>query len=130
MTSGLRRAAGVLGVLVGLAILGIGAAGIAVAHPTLLCTEPAADTAVSDAPQAITLMFNELVSVASDAIVVLDKDGRAIPMGASTTARGGQLVLARPVAPLRPGSYTVRWLPPAPTATSWKRNSGSVWATR
>jgi copper transport protein len=109
MTSGLRRAAGVLGVLVGLAILGIGTAGTAGAHPTLLFTEPAADTAVSDAPQAITLMFNEPVSIASDAIVVLDKDGRTVPMGAATTARGGQLVLARPVAPLRPGSYTVRW---------------------
>jgi copper transport protein len=109
MTTGLRRAAGVLGVLVGLAVLGIGTAGTAAAHPTLLFTEPAADTAVSDAPQAITLMFNEPVSIASDAIVVLDKDGRTVPMGAATTARGGQLVVARPVAPLRPGSYTVRW---------------------
>ena len=59
---------------VGLAILGIGAAGTAAAHPTLLFTEPAADTAVPYAPQAITLMFNEQVSIGSDAIVVLDRD--------------------------------------------------------
>jgi copper transport protein len=109
MTTGLRRAAGVLSVFVGLAILGLGAAGTAAAHPTLLFTEPAADTAVSDAPQAITLMFNEQVSIGPDAIVVLDKDGRTVPMGAATTARGGQVVTARPAAPLPPGSYTVRW---------------------
>jgi copper transport protein len=109
MTTGLRRAAGVLGVLVGLAILGLGVAGTAAAHPTLLFTEPAADTAVSDAPQAITLMFNEQVSIGSDAIVVHDKDGRTVSMGAPTTARSGQVVTARPVVPLPPGSYTVRW---------------------
>jgi copper transport protein len=109
MTIRLRRASGVLGVLVGLAILSLGTAGTAAAHPTLLFTEPAADTAVSDAPQAITLMFNEQVSVGSDAIVVLDKDGRAIPVGAATTSRDGQVVTARPAAPLPAGSYTVRW---------------------
>ena len=30
-------------------------------------------------------------------------------MGAPTTARGGQVVTARPAAPLPPGSYTARW---------------------
>lgn len=109
MTTGLRRAAGVLGVLVGLAIVGVGVAGTAAAHPTLLFTEPAADTAVSDAPQAITLMFNEQISIGSDAIVVLDKGGRTVSMGAPKTARGGQVVTARLAAPLPPGSYTVRW---------------------
>jgi copper transport protein len=103
------RAAAVLGVLVVSAALGIGAAGSAAAHPTLLFTDPAADTAVPVAPQAITLMFNEPVTIGSDAVVVLDKDGRAMPIGAATTARGGQLVTARPTAPLPPGSYTVRW---------------------
>ena len=109
MTTVLCRAAGVLGVFVGLAVLGLGAAGTAAAHPTLLFTEPAADTAVSDAPQAITLMFNEQVSIGPDAVVVLDKDGRTVPMGAATSARGGQVVTARPAAALPPGSYTVRW---------------------
>lgn len=109
MTTGLRRAAGMLGVFVGLAVLGLWAAGTAAAHPTLLFTEPSADTAVSEAPQAITLMFNEQVSIGSDAIVVLDKDGRTVPMGAATTARGGRVVTARPAAPLPPGSYTARW---------------------
>ncbi|MGY4647004.1 copper resistance CopC/CopD family protein [Mycobacterium sp. URHB0021] len=109
MTYGLRRAAGVLGVLITLAALALGGAGSAAAHPTLLFTEPAADTATSDAPQVITLMFNETVSIGADAIVVLDKDGRAVPIGSATTARQGQVVTARLAAGLPRGSYTVRW---------------------
>jgi hypothetical protein len=77
MTASVRRAAAVLGVLVVLAALGAGAS--AAAHPTLLFTGPAADTAVPVAPQAITLMFNEPVTIGSHAVVVLDKDGRAMP---------------------------------------------------
>jgi copper transport protein len=109
MSHRLRRAAGVLGVLATLAALALGGAGSAAAHPTLLFTEPAADTAVSDAPQVITLMFNEPVSIGPDAIAVLDKDGRAVPISSATTARQGQVVTARLAAALPSGSYTVRW---------------------
>ncbi|MDT5364636.1 MAG: copper transport protein [Mycobacterium sp.] len=100
---------GVLAVLVALAVLSVGAAGTAAAHPTLLFTDPAADTAVPIAPQAITLMFNEPVTIGADAVVLLDKDGATVPIGVARTARGGQVVTARPSAPLPPGSYTVRW---------------------
>jgi copper transport protein len=106
---GLRRIAGVLGALVALAILSVGTAGMAAAHPTLLFTDPAADTAVPFAPQSITLVFNEPVSIGAAAIVLLDSDGKAIPLGAATTGRQGEVVTARPSAALPPGSYTVRW---------------------
>lgn len=88
MIASIRRAGAVLGVLVVLVALGVGAGGSAAAHPTLLFTDPAADTAVPVAPQAITLMFNEPVTIGSDAVVVLDKDVRAMPIGSATTARG------------------------------------------
>jgi CopC domain len=84
---GLRRIAGVLGALVALAILSVGTAGMAAAHPTLLFTDPAADTAVPFAPQSITLVFNEPVSIGAAAIVLLDSDGKAIPLGAATDRR-------------------------------------------
>jgi copper transport protein len=109
MSTPVRRAAAALGVLVGLVVLSVGGAGSAAAHPTLLFTEPAADTAVSVAPQAITLMFNEPVSIGPGAVIVLDKDGRAVPTSPATTARDGQLVTARLEASPPPGSYTVRW---------------------
>lgn len=109
MTIWFRRAAGVLGILGAVAVLGLGVAGPAAAHPTLLFTEPAAETAVSVAPESITLIFNERVTIGADPVVVLGKDGRAVPTGDPTTARDGQVVTARPAAPLPPGSYTVRW---------------------
>jgi copper transport protein len=109
MSTGVRRGAGALGALLVLAVLSVSSAGPAAAHPTLLFTDPAADTAVPVAPQAITLMFNEAVSIGPEAVVVLDNDGGTMPMGAAITERGGQVVTARPAATLRPGSYTVRW---------------------
>jgi copper transport protein len=104
-----RRAATALGMFLGLALLGVCGAGSAAAHPTLLFTEPAAETAVSVAPQVITLVFNEPVSIGPGAVIVLDKDGRPVPTGPATTARDGQLVTARLEASPPPGSYTVRW---------------------
>jgi copper transport protein len=109
MTIGRRRAAGVFSMLVALAIVGLGSAATAAAHPTLLFTDPAADTAVPVAPQAITLVFNEPVTIGPDAIVVLDKDGHTVPTAVATTVRGGQVLTTRPAAALPPGSYTVRW---------------------
>ena len=109
MTTGLRWVAAALGMLIAMAVLGLCAAGTAAAHPTLLFTDPAADTAVPIAPQAITLVFNEPVTIGADAIVLLDKNGRTVPTETATTARGGQALTARPTAPLPPGSYTVRW---------------------
>ncbi|AII11276.1 copper resistance CopC/CopD family protein [Rhodococcus opacus] len=90
------------------AIAGAGA-GVAGAHPTLLFTDPGADTAVSAPPQSITLMFNEPVTPAAPAIIVHDNAGRAVPMGGAETARDGRVLTARPADTLAPGTYTVRW---------------------
>ena len=109
MTTGLRRTAGLLGIVVALAVLGLQVAGPAAAHPTLLFTEPVADSAVSVAPEAIALKFNESVSIGPDAIVLLDENGRTVATSQATTSDGAQVVTARPAAPVTPGSYTVRW---------------------
>jgi len=102
----LGRAAAVLVVVLGVLL---GGASPASAHPTLLFTDPAADTAVPDTPPAITLVFNEAVTAGPDAITVLDDEGRALPMGAATTAKDGHLVTARPAQTLPTGVYLVRW---------------------
>lgn len=91
------------------AALLIGGAGTAAAHPTLLFTEPGGETAVSDAPQSITLLFNEAATLGPNAVIVFDDAGREMPMEAATTARDGQFVSARPSGTLPPGTYTVRW---------------------
>lgn len=79
----------VAGVLV---VLG---AGIANAHPTLLFTEPGSETAVSEPPQAITLIFNEQVTAGTDAIKVLDGAGRESPMEAAESSKGGRAITSR-----------------------------------
>ena len=41
--------------------------------------------------------------------MLLDKDGREVPIGPPPPARGGQVRDCAPGRPLPPGSYTVRW---------------------
>lgn len=84
-------------------------AGSAQAHPTLLFTEPAAETAVATSPEAITLLFNEPVTIGTRAIVVLDQSRREVPVGPASLARDGRFVTAAPVSALEPGTYAVRW---------------------
>ncbi|HEY9263917.1 copper resistance protein CopC (plasmid) [Mycolicibacterium vanbaalenii] len=59
-------------------------AGSAQAHPTLLFTEPAAEAAVAASPEAITLLFNEPVTIGTRAIVVLDQSRREVEVTAPT----------------------------------------------
>lgn len=75
-----------------LAVLGTG---IANAHPTLLFTEPGSETAVSEPPQTITLIFNEQVTPGTDAIKVLDDAGRESPMDAAESSKGGRAITSR-----------------------------------
>lgn len=96
------------GVLALLLLLGPGA-GVAWAHPTLLFTEPAAQSAVAASPQLITLLFNEPVTIGDHTVMLLDQAGREVPIGAAALAREGRFVVARPARALQPGTYTVRW---------------------
>ncbi|MDV8015544.1 copper resistance protein CopC [Rhodococcus sp. IEGM 1241] len=89
-----------------LAVLG---AGIANAHPTLLFTEPGSETAVSEPPQTITLIFNEQVTPGTDAIKVLDDTGRESLMDAAESTKGGRAITSRLSDAPSPGTYTVRW---------------------
>lgn len=103
------RVGGLVVIVVALAGLLLGGAGAASAHPTLLFTDPAAETAVPDAPQSITLMFNETVTIGPRAVILLDHTGADIPVAAVDTGHDGHVVTARPAVTLRPGTYTVRW---------------------
>ncbi len=106
LTRGLAR---VVLVLVALAAAALGGAGPAAAHPTLLFTDPGTDTAVSEPPQSITLLFNEAVALGPHPVRVLDGAGRDLPVGAATTAKDGRAVTAPVTGALTPGTYTVRW---------------------
>jgi copper transport protein len=104
----LRRLATGTVVAAVLALAGAGA-GAASAHPTLLVTDPAGQSAVDTSPALITLVFNEPVTFGRDAIVVLDASGRAVPVLAASSQRDGKAVTTRPQRPLLRGTYSVRW---------------------
>ncbi|MBP1054352.1 copper resistance protein CopC [Rhodococcus qingshengii] len=75
-------------------------------HPTLLITEPGSETAVSEPPRTITLIFNEQVTPQIDAIKVLDDAGRESPMRQSHPRAAPQSL---------PGSRRLRRRAPTPS---------------
>jgi copper transport protein len=91
-----------------LAMAGPGA-GNASAHPTLLVTDPAGQSAVDTSPALIALVFNEPVTFGRDAIVLLDASERPVPVVAVSSQRDGKAVTTRPQRPLPAGTYSVRW---------------------
>ncbi len=79
------------------------------AHPTLLGTDPAADTAVAESPPAVTLVFNEAITIGPTALTLLDAGNRSLPIGVAHLAQGGHLLTAALPITLSPGVYVVRW---------------------
>ncbi len=79
------------------------------AHPTLLFTDPAPDTAVPASPPLLTLVFNEPVTIGRHTVTLLDSAGKEISLGAPALANGGRDVNTRLSRPLAPGAYSVRW---------------------
>lgn len=104
----LRRVIAGAVVAAALTLAGVGA-GNAWAHPTLVATDPASQTTVNASPASITLVFNESVTFAHDAITLLDASGRQVPVTAASSERDGTAMTTRPQRPLVPGTYIVRW---------------------
>ena len=104
-----RWACGLLGALTVAGIALAATAPAASAHATLLFTSPAADSAVPVSPKAITLTFNEQVTLAGTPVTLAGPGGRRIALGAARES-GGRTVVTVPVASRLPdGVYTVGW---------------------
>src|SRR6266700_2432603 len=104
-----RRACGLLGALTVAGIALAATAPAASAHATLLFTSPAADSAVPVSPDAITLTFNEPVTLVGTPVTLAGPGGRKIALGAARES-GGRSVVTVPVAARLPdGVYTVSW---------------------
>src|SRR5216684_1294850 len=95
-----RRACGLLGALAVAGIALAATAPAASAHATLLFTSPAADSAVPVPPDAITLTFNEpvtlAVTLAGTPVTLAGPGGRKITLGAARES-GGRSVVTVPV---------------------------------
>jgi copper transport protein len=79
------------------------------AHPVVLFTDPALDTAVTQSPTAVTIVFNEAVTASADGISVTDLNDREIPVGQARTAKKGTVVTASFTDELPRGTYRVHW---------------------
>jgi copper transport protein len=77
----------------------------AFAHASLRAESPPFGARVHDAPGAVTLRFDQVVTALPGGIVVLDRDGRNV--AGPVRARGRSL--ATPIPRLPRGPYTVRW---------------------
>jgi copper transport protein len=97
----------------GLAVLAVFVAalvvpGSAVAHVTLVSSEPVTQSRVDTPPNEIRLRFNGPVTITSNAVRVLARDG-AVLSGTPRTEDSGYVVVA-PVSGIATGQgYTVRW---------------------
>jgi copper transport protein len=80
------------------------------AHASLQGTEPASGTefAISKPPKAVSITFNEPVTLPANAIQVLDHDGKAVNIGKPGFGADGRHVTAT-LPPLPKGTYVVSW---------------------
>ncbi|MEU1288744.1 FixH family protein [Kitasatospora sp. NPDC005856] len=105
-----RRSAGVLAVLGALLALMLASAGPASAHAILDSTDPAQNSVIGTAPQAVTLTFSESVSLSGDSVRVLDPNGKAVDTGNPAHADGkGNTARVGLQSGLANGTYTVAW---------------------
>ena len=79
------------------------------AHATLLFTSPAADSAVPVSPKAITLTFNEPVTLAGPPVTLTAAGGQKTGLGPPRQSRGRSVVTVPVASPLGDGVYTVAW---------------------
>jgi copper transport protein len=105
----IRRVSGLLGLLTVAGIVLVAAAPAASAHATLLFTSPAADSAVPVSPKAITLTFNQAVTLAGTPVTLAGPSGRRIGLGAARQSSGRSVVTVPVTSRLPDGVYTVSW---------------------
>ncbi|GAA2809334.1 copper resistance protein CopC [Kitasatospora paracochleata] len=105
-----RRLGALLAVLGAALALVLGGASTASAHATLVRTDPAQNSVVPNAPDAVTLTFSEDVSLPGDSVRVLDPAGKPVDNGNSTHV-DGKADTARVTlrSGLANGTYTVAW---------------------
>ncbi|MBB5046355.1 copper transport protein [Rhodopseudomonas rhenobacensis] len=79
--------------------------GLALAHASLVSSDPVADAVLAVAPATLTLTFSDEVSPL--VVRIIGSDGRAIEFG--NIARRGPTLILTPPQPLQGGSYLLSW---------------------
>lgn len=82
------------------------------AHATLLSADPAPGSTVGTAPTRVSATFDEELDGAKSSIVLVGPDGGTLGQGSIDP--DDPKTLALDVAPLEPGTYSVRWTAATP----------------
>jgi copper transport protein len=94
--------------LAGVALVALVVPGAALAHVTLLGSEPVTQSRVNTPPTEVRLRFSQPVTITRNAVEVLAPDGTVLSGGVRTEDDG--YVVVAPVSGLADGTgYTVRW---------------------
>lgn len=106
--SATRALVAALALLLGALAITVGTAGSAAAHATLVSTSPAEGEVLTSAPEEISLVFSEPVTLAPDGIAVFDATGA--PVASEATSQDEEVVatFAAPEA-LPDGTYVLTW---------------------
>jgi copper transport protein len=104
---GSRRLLAVLALLAGWAVLAVAGAAPALAHATVVSTDPADSSRLDAVPATVTVTFSEDVSVNAGFVKVVDSDGEQVSEGDGTGT--GRTVSARLRSGLGEGSYIVSY---------------------
>src|SRR5712692_359217 len=105
----LRRACELGGALAAACFLLVAMAPAAWAHATLLFTSPAADSAVPVSPKAITLTFNQAVTLVGAPVTLTGPGGHKITLGPPRQGSGRSVVTVPVTSRLPHGVYTISW---------------------
>jgi copper transport protein len=103
----LRRAAALLALLAGWAVLAVAGAAPALAHATLASSDPADGARLAAAPASVSVTFTEDVSAGSGFLKVVDGSGRQVSTGELT--RTGPTISTALQPGLGDGSYIVSY---------------------
>lgn len=82
----------------------------ALAHASLIVSDPSDGATLAVSPATMTLQFSEGLEAAFSHITLLSQTGEPIGTTGETIGGSGDRALsATPAQPLRPGQYTIKW---------------------
>ena len=98
-------------------------AGAALAHASLVTSDPAAGTTLTASPARITATFAEAFDTARSSMQLLGPDGATLATSAVATAATAATMTVSGFGPLAPGTYSVRWITITPDDNGIERGT-------
>ena len=98
-------------------------AGAALAHASLVTSDPAAGTTLTASPARITATFAEAFDTARSSMQLLGPDGATLATSAVATAATAETMTVSGFGPLAPGTYSVRWITITPDDNGIERGT-------